>query len=271
MRDANYQMSGVTMNMGSLPKELTNRVFATGFNPGASTFLLVETPGCDVKLRVLAPGMSDGDLTEVHNTLRTRLEAALVGLDDNWIVEVIMNQYDEPVSTLTVVVNDPGYKSMNVTVDLVSRLATSILETIPQNYWRSLHTLREWESLVAVEWDEPSCFTSQKFTLTVPANVGLARPTEPHAPDPIIERIKAMVDREMSADVNVWYKNDGMVEVTLSCTHNVATELVRRTMFVLGTLVKLKNVHSTPIVTLDRPFSLYQDDGSEPSEQYEEY
>jgi hypothetical protein len=219
--------------------------------------------------------------TSQHNAdiIRAKLAkglSTLVGLDDNGIVNVIFGlNYMDEAGVIVVEVNDREHR-YDTMVNAVAKATEAILSAMAENYWRRVYMLRYGQSLVALDWDEPMTPHAHTFKVVVPAGVGITQPKNALDDDVLKERLKQMLDRDHSVRFNVWYKHDGTVEVTIESIRghiapHVAAELMRRVIFVIGTMVRLSVMNNQPVVKLRHPFNAWVDDGSEPAEQYDEY
>lgn len=253
-----------------IPTELRGRVVATtGFDYTSTIFLLADDSNIDVVLRVYAPGLAADDFNKLCLAIGDRLRAALVGLNDEMIVEI---HHDDEFNHVRVVINNPEYMNSSLVAGIVLATAKAIVQASEFATYRRVITLKGWECAVLVDWDEPFSTTLRQFTVTVPTEgTGLGN-SDRH--DLLMKRIDALCGPSVSVSA---MKLTGGMQISLwslrpaGITPVVAREHIERILFAIGTAVLLTGINCVPVVELSRPFTPFVDDGSEPTNSYKEY
>jgi hypothetical protein len=252
-----------------LPTELRGRVVTkNGFDYTNTVFIVADDSNIDIMLRVYAPGMAANDFNNLCLAIGDRLNAALVGLNSEMVVEI--HRADE-LNHFRIVINNPEYMGSESPLQIVLATTTAITQASEYTLYRRVITLKRWECAVLVDWDEPFSTNRKEFILSLPADdTGL----DSRQRELLAQRIDALCDRGVIASVRT---HNDTVEITLwhseirGLDANMARAHIARIMFVLGTAIKLKGINSTPVVQLTHAFTPFVDDGSEPAEKPDEY
>lgn len=254
----------------NIPNGLLGRVIANpGFDYADTIFIVADDSNIDVLLEVHAPGLDIADFNQLCMMMGARLSAALVGLNDEMIVEV---RHGEELNYLRVAINNPEYVNGESAITIVLATAKAIVQASEFATYRRVITLKQWECAVLVDWDEPFSTTLRQFTVTVPSEgTGLGK-SDRH--DLLMKRIDALCSPSVS--VSAMKSTDGM-QISLwsprpaGITPVVAREHIERILFAIGTTMQLPGINNRAVIQLTNPFTPFVDDGSEPPERYIEY